>query len=182
MVRSCNNSYCTKCNKLEGSVQIGKARGHEFTVEVSYKAPTNTENGEKVLKCSRCTETITVVIPAQGHEFELVSTEDATCAETGLETYRCKTHTGENDCGLSYTNVIPKKAHTYATRVKTLANCVNAGEGEFYCKVCGETFGEYDIAALGHDFSKVTANVASTCNTVGYVTKKFSRCDETETN
>lgn len=174
-------TYCTKCNKLEGSVQIGKALGHEFTVEVSYKAPTNTKNGEKVLKCSRCTETITVVIPAQGHEFELVSTEDATCAETGLETYRCKTHTGENDCGLSYTNVIPKKAHTYETRVKTPANCVNAGVGEYYCTVCNEVFGEYDIAALGHNFTEEKESVPSTCSTVGYVTKQCSRCTETET-
>ena len=174
-------TYCTKCNKLMGEVTVGQALGHEFTVEVSYKAPTNSKNGEKVLKCSRCTETITVVIPAQGHEFELVSTKDATCSETGLETYRCKTHTGDNDCGLSYTNVIPMKAHTYATRVKTPANCVNAGVGEYYCSVCNEVFGEYDIAALGHNFTEEKENVASTCNTVGYVTKKCSRCDETET-
>lgn len=174
-------TYCTKCNKLEGTVTVGKALGHDFSVEVSYKAPTNTKNGEKVLKCSRCTETITVVIPAQGHEFELVSTKDATCSETGLKTYRCKTHTGDNDCGLSYTNVIPMKAHTYATRVKTPANCVNAGVGEYYCTVCNEVFGEYDIAALGHNFTEEKENVASTCNTVGYTVYKCSRCDETET-
>ncbi len=171
-------TYCTACNKLMGEVTVGQALGHEFTIEVSYKAPTNTKNGEKVLKCSHCTETITVVIPAEGHKFELVSTKEATCAETGLETYKCTTHT---DCGLSYTNVIPMKAHTYATRVKTPANCVNAGVGEYYCTVCNEVFGEYDIAALGHDFSKVTETVPSTCNTVGYVTKQCSRCDETET-
>ena len=174
-------TYCTKCNTLIGEVTVGQARGHEFTVEVSYKAPTNTENGEKVLKCSRCTETITVVIPAQGHEFELVSTEEATCAKTGLEIYKCKTHTGENDCGLSYTNVIPKKEHTYATRVKTPANCVNAGVGEFYCTACDKVFGEYDIAALGHNFTEEKESVPSTCSTVGYVTKQCSRCTETET-
>lgn len=174
-------TYCTKCNKLEGAVQVGQARGHDFTVEVSYKAPTNTANGEKVLKCSRCEETITVTVPAQGHEFELVSSTPASCSADGLETYKCKTHTGANDCGLSYTNVIPKTEHTYSTRVKTAATCTSAGTGEYYCTVCNEVFGEYDIAALGHDFSEVLKNVPSTCNSVGHITKKCSRCDETET-
>ena len=174
-------TYCTKCNKLEGVVQVNKALGHNFTVEVSYKAPTNTANSEKVLKCSRCEETITVTVPAQGHEFELVSSTPASCSADGLETYECKTHTGANDCGLSYTNVIPKTAHTYSTRVKTAATCTSAGTGEYYCTVCNEVFGEYDIAALGHDFSEVLENVASTCNSVGHITKKCSRCDETET-
>ena len=174
-------TYCTKCNKLEGAVHVGQALGHDFTVEVSYKAPTNTANGEKVLKCSRCEETITVTVPAQGHEFELVSSTPASCSADGLETYKCKTHTGENDCGLSYTNVIPKTEHTYSTRVKTAATCTSAGTGEYYCTVCNEVFGEYDIAALGHDFSEVLENVASTCNSVGHITKKCSRCDETET-
>ena len=174
-------TYCTKCNKLEGAVQVGQALGHDFTVEVSYKAPTNTANGEKVLKCSRCEETITVTVPAQGHEFELVSSTPASCSADGLETYECKTHTGENDCGLSYTNVIPKTAHTYSTRVKTAATCTSAGTGEYYCTVCNEVFGEYDIAALGHDFSEELENVPSTCSSVGHITKKCSRCDETET-
>lgn len=174
-------TYCTVCNEIMGEVIVGQALGHEFTIEKSYKAPTNTENGEKVLKCSHCDETITVVIPAQGHKFELVSTEDATCNKTGLETYKCTTHTGDNDCGLSYTNVIPMKAHTYETRVKTEPTCTTDGVGECYCSVCNEVFGTYEIPALGHDFSKETANVASTCNSVGYVTKQCSRCDETET-
>lgn len=174
-------TYCTVCNELMGEVTVGQALGHEFTIEKSYKAPTNTKNGEKVLKCSHCDETITVVIPAQGHKFELVSTEEATCEKTGLETYKCTTHTGENNCGLSYTNVIPMKAHTYATRVKTKPTCTTDGVGECYCSVCNEVFGTYEIPALGHDFSKETANVASTCNSVGYVTKQCSRCDETET-
>ena len=171
-------TYCEVCEKLEGTVTVGKALGHNFTREVSFTAPTNDKNGEKVLGCSRCEETITVVVPAEGHEFELVSTDEATCAKTGLQTYKCKTHT---DCGLSYTNVIPMKPHTYSTRVKTAANCTTAGEGEFYCTVCGETFGEYDILALGHNFTVETENVPSTCNTVGHVTKKCSRCEETET-
>lgn len=171
-------TYCEVCEKLEGTVTVGKALGHNFTREVSFTAPTNDKNGEKVLGCSRCEETITVVVPAEGHEFELVSTEEATCAKTGLQTYECKTHT---DCGLSYTNVIPMKPHTYETRVKTAANCTTAGVGEFYCTVCGETFGEYDIPALGHNFTVETENVPSTCNTVGHVTKKCSSCNETET-
>ena len=173
-------TYCTKCNKLEGAVHVGQARGHDFTVEVSYKAPTNTANGEKVLKCSRCEETITVTVPAQGHEFELVSSTPASCSADGLETYKCKTHTGANDCGLSYTNVIPKTAHTYSTRVKTAATCTTTGTGEYYCTVCNEVFGEYDIAALGHDYSvKINAeSKAATCNAVGYDTYKCSRCDD----
>ena len=174
-------TYCEVCEKLEGTVTVGKALGHNFTREVSFTAPTNDKNGEKVLGCSRCEETITVVVPAEGHKFELDSKVDATCNKTGLETYKCTTHTGDNDCGLSYTNVIPMKKHTYATRVKTEPTCTAAVEGECYCSVCNEVFGEYNIPALGHDFSKETANVASTCNSVGYVTKQCSRCDETET-
>ncbi len=174
-------TYCEVCEKLDSTAAVGYAFSDNFTREVSFTAPTNDKNGEKVLGCSRCEETITVVVPAQGHKFELVSTEEATCSKTGLETYKCTTHTGDNDCGLSYTNVIPMKPHTYETRVKTNADCTTAGAGEFYCTVCSEVFGEYNIAALGHDFSKETANVPSTCNTVGHVTKKCSRCDETET-
>lgn len=175
-------TYCTKCNTIDGEVTVGNALGHNFVEDVDqYVAPTNSKNGKKVLKCSRCDATITVTIPAQGHKFELVSKVDATCEKTGLETYKCTTHTGDNDCGLSYTNVIPMKAHTYETRVKTKPTCTTDGVGEYYCSVCNEVFGTYEIPALGHDFSKETANVASTCNTVGYVTKQCSRCDETET-
>lgn len=179
---SVSYTYCTTCNTLISKVTVGNALGHDFVEDAEqYVAPTNDKNGEKVLKCSRCDETITVVIPAQGHKFELVSKVDATCEKTGLETYKCTTHTGDNDCGLSYTNVIPMKAHTYAKRVETEPTCTIAGEGECYCSVCNEVFGTYEIPALGHDFSKETANVASTCNSVGYVTKQCSRCDETET-
>ena len=180
---SVSYTYCTKCNMLIGEVTVGKALGHDFDEDVDqYVAPTNSKNGKKVLKCSSCDATIAVTIPAEGHEFELVSTEKATCEKTGLETYKCKTHTGDNDCGLSYTNVIPKKEHTYATKVKTKPTCTTAGEGECYCTACKAVFGTYVIEALGHDFIKdETGSKDATCNSVGYDTYKCSRdCGETK--
>ena len=180
---SMSYTYCTTCNMLIGEVTVRNALGHNFVEDAEqYVAPTNSKNGKKVLECSRCGETITVTIPAEGHKFELVSKVDATCNKTGLETYKCKTHTGENDCGLSYTNVIPKKEHTYATKVETEATCTTGGEGAYYCLYCNKIFGRYYIAPFGHDLIKDEAGSKdATCNSVGYDTYKCSRdCGETK--
>ncbi len=63
------------------------------------------------------------------------------------------------------------------------ATCTNVGTEKKICTVhenCSENV-EKVIPALGHNFTEEKENVASTCNSVGYVTKKCSRCDETET-
>lgn len=136
--------------------------GHNYVEDsAQYVEPTNSANGKKVLKCSKCGDEITVIIPAQGHEFEIVNTDPATCTKDGKEYYDCKTHTGDKDCGLEYTNTIPALGHDMVldlsdARTKE-ATCTEDGLQVFKCNRTGCTHEELvTVPKLGHDLYECT--------------------------
>lgn len=90
-----------------------------------------------------------VVAAAEGgcdHDWELISTTDATCTAEGEKYYECAA------CGESKTETVDALGHSYGEATETVApDCTNAGEQQSTCSVCGDVKTE-TVKALGHDF------------------------------
>lgn len=177
MTYKCNRDNCG-ATKTEVIPNNG---GHNYVEDsAQYVEPTNSANGKKVLKCSKCGDEITVIIPAQGHEFEIVNTDPATCTKDGKEYYDCKTHTGDKDCGLEYTNTIPALGHDMVldlsdARTKE-ATCTEDGLQVFKCNRTGCTHEELvTVPKLGHDL-KFVKKVPVSCQEYGYDLYECDRC------
>lgn len=68
------------------------------------------------------------------HNYTSAVTTQATCTSTGVKTYTCSV------CGDSYTEIIPKTAHTYDSgKITTVATCTTDGIKTYTCTVCGAT-------------------------------------------
>ncbi len=141
------------------------------TQEISYTAPSCTENGSSKIVCSVCNDVImSVEIPAKGHAYNDVSvTKEPTCTEAGVRTYKCA-------CGTNYTEEIPAKGHALTTEV-TDAKCGEQGNVITTCSACSYTNTIF-LAAKGHIWGTTpTATVAATCEANGSETYKCQNCD-----
>lgn len=163
--------------------------GHNYVEDsAQYVEATNTQNGKRVYVCNHvigtdadgndilCGDVKEVIIPAQGHEFELVNTDPATCTANGTEYYDCKTHTGNKDCGLEYTNVIPALGHNMVLDLDQSSEptCTKDGENVFVCSRCGYVE-KVTVPKLGHDL-KFVKKVPVSCQEYGYDLYECSRC------
>ena len=83
--------YCSSCGaELSRSHVTMAALGHDYQV-YEVVAPTCTEEGYTVYKCSRCgDEDMRDITDALGHSFIVLVDEVApTCTETGIQEYKC---------------------------------------------------------------------------------------------
>lgn len=104
---------CTKCSATSGS-----ALGHSYS-------------GQYCTRCSASNPNYT----SHTHYYSSSVTKQATCATTGVKTFRCS-------CGASYTETIPKTtSHDWKYATCTAPDT---------CKDCGITRGE----AEGHDYER----------------------------
>ena len=112
-------------------------------------APTCTESGYTVEKCSTCGKEIsrTDEIPATGHINTTTTTVDATCTEAGSTTVTC------DDCGKTVsTEEIAATGHNYNEgEITKAATCTEKGEKTYTCGTCEDTKTE-EIDALGHNY------------------------------
>ena len=67
--------------------------------------------------------------PAQIHNYQLTSSQEATCTEEGKNTYTC------TDCGDSYTETTPALGHDYVAED-------DSGDTVYTCKRCGDSYTE----------------------------------------
>ncbi len=67
--------------------------------------------------------------PAQVHNYQLTSSQEATCTEEGKNTYTC------TDCGDSYTETTPALGHDYTAED-------DGGDTVYTCKRCGDSYTE----------------------------------------
>ncbi len=67
--------------------------------------------------------------PAQIHNYQLTSSQEATCTEEGKNTYTC------TDCGDSYTETTPALGHDYVAKD-------DGGDTVYTCKRCGDSYTE----------------------------------------
>ncbi len=77
----------SKGTKNEATFEYGNALGHSFD-KWSTTAPTCTEDGYRVRKCTRCDATETEVIPATGHEY-VDTVIKPTYTEKGYTIHKC---------------------------------------------------------------------------------------------
>ena len=88
-----------------------EALGHDFSIQQETVAPTCTEEGYTIYRCSRCGATEhRDVVPATGHTGELRDAREATCTESG--------YTGDTYCSvcgvlLQRGESIPPLGHDY---------------------------------------------------------------------
>ena len=155
--------YCSSCNKIieKGNVTSKTAHTPSYKWE-QIKAPTCTDSGTEVEKCSACGTVIDErTIPATGHTFgEWKQTKAPTCTEPGEETRECV-------CGETETREVPAKGHTPGEWNVTLKpTCTNSGEKKSICQDCGMEFLE-EIPATGHTAGEWTVIKDATCTTDG---------------
>ncbi|WP_026489153.1 hypothetical protein [Butyrivibrio sp. XBB1001] len=117
---------CSICGK-----EKGVPLDHDYQM-ISSKDPSCTDKGEKIYKCTRCSDQKITEEEALGHVFsgdqEVV---DATCEENGRRISKC------SRCGELIEETIPAKGHDL-----TEATCTTPAQ----CKNCGKSVGN----ALGH--------------------------------
>ena len=70
--------------------------------------------------------------------------------------------------------------HQYVD-VVTAPTCTEQGYTTHTCSICGDTYVDTYVPALGHDWGEWSVTTAPTCTEKGVETRTCSRCNETET-
>ncbi|WP_448915410.1 leucine-rich repeat domain-containing protein, partial [Eubacterium ramulus] len=163
---------CLRCDYSErGEIE---ALGHDYEVVVTD--PTCTENGYTTFTCKVCGDSyISEEVEALGHDFgEWTIIKEASCTEAGEKVHRC------NRCDYSESEEIEAIGHDYE-EVVTTATCIEAGYITYTCKVCGDSYTDNKVEALGHDLGEWTVIKEASCTESGEKVRKCSRCDYSET-
>ena len=161
--------FCKNCDYTEITF-TGETSGlgHDFSVEKSTVAATCEQDGSKVMQCSRCDETETVVLPKLGHNFIAGEEVPATCTTSAYTVMKCS-HDG---CDKTYNEYKgDPKGHTWGDWVVTKPSTnTEAGEMQHTCIVDGCNATETAaIPAGGHSFegAKGVVILAATCHSKG---------------
>ena len=115
--------------------------------------------------------------PNHKHSYTSTITEQPTCTEDGIKTFKC------SECGDTYTETIPATGHTEVIDKAVPATCTTNGKSEgSHCSVCGEVIkAQKVIKATGHKFGSWSTTKSATCIESGTQTRKCSACGKTET-
>ena len=125
----------------------------EITVETIQRNAEGALTGES--------QTITVTMEPDGHDYVETGRVEATCTADGSVTYVCAL------CGETYTEVLPALGHNYEA-VVTAPTCTEAGYTTHTCTVCGDSYVDAWTEATGHSYTSVVT--APTCTEMGYTT------------
>lgn len=158
--------------------EVLEATGHvegELQIEGCTVA-TCTEDGgyTSVTYCTVCGEELSreaVVLPATGHSYEVVASEEVTCTEDGYATYTC------SNCGDTYTEYYEATGHSYEVVASEEVTCTEDGYATYVCSVCGETYTEC-YEAQGHVVDGWTVVEEATLGYPGLMEKRCSTCGE----
>ncbi len=171
----CTRSGCDHYELVFAEGEKGEARGHDFaneiTVEGKTKAATCTEDGLKVMQCSRCDETEDVVIPKLGHNFNVSGYPVLpTCTTSGYTVMKC-THDGCTETYNEYDENKPALGHLWGEwKVKKASTNTEKGQIEHSCTREGcEAKETAEIPAGEHSFENAVGKVIvpATCKTKG---------------
>ena len=111
---------------------------HEWNEGIE-KAPTCTEDGERISTCGVCGKTKTEVLSATGHSYYSAWSSD--------DDY----HWHASSCG--HDTIKDKDAHLWDSGMVKPASCTAAGSITYKCTVCNATKTEI-IPATGHSYSE----------------------------
>lgn len=150
---------CSECGDRQ--VETVAASGHLFSDWYTVKEPTCTTNGEKERRCTRegCDYREADVIPAKGHQYEVVEKTDSTCETIGYTKYTCTV------CGDTYEEKSEGFSHQYDEGVvdKVPSEKEN-GRMKYTCLYCGQV--HYKTIASIKAPDKVILDSAETAQTI----------------
>ena len=143
--------------------------------QLSYQAPTCTEAGKRVDKCSLCSETKTIDLSAIGHKY-VGAVVEPTCTVQGYTIYTCSA------CRSTYRdNYVDATGHTEYSTVKTAATCETEGYTTYTCMICSHTWQADKVKALGHNLINnvcTRCGFSSECEHVYTETVVAAKCEE----
>ncbi|MBQ3192467.1 MAG: leucine-rich repeat protein [Oscillospiraceae bacterium] len=162
---------CENCDHFE--TRVVAATGHSYEAVVT--APTCTERGYTTHTCHCGDSHVDTYVDALGHDYgDWIVVKEATLEEEGQERRDC------SRCDDFQTRKIPTLQHQYTSAV-TEPTCTEQGYTTHTCAVCGDSYVDSYVPALGHSFRIYTSNNDATCTEDGTKTANCERCDATDT-
>ena len=153
---------------------------HVYDEGIVTKEPTCEKTGERTYTCTKCGDTYTDLIPANGHSWsEWTVRKEATYTEDGIEVRTCSV------CKKEETRPITMLPHDHVwddLSIITEAACETEGKAYRKCSLCDKVNTEdtITIPALGHLWNEGVTSTEPTCETEGKKIFTCSRCGKTE--
>ncbi len=162
---------CTVCSAH------GDETEHDHTIVYIKASATCDKDGEKELLCI-CGARITEVIPARGHNFNIVESKQATCEKDGYRKVSCS-------CGEVGSNeIFAATGHIYGEfTVLTPATCEKDGIKQYTCTAegCGHLKKETIPSRGGHIFTATEVIAEADCENDGEMRHYCANCDDYQT-
>ncbi len=146
---------------------------HTYGEAVQTKAPTCTEVGVKVSKCTKCNKEKTENIDATGHTIgDWTVIKEATCEEIGEQTKKC------SNCSYEESQVIDAKGHSFSdSNVIKAPTCTESGLEGGKCVRC-EKQATNVLDALGHKYGEFVVTKEPNEKETGIKTQTCIICRE----
>ncbi len=163
-----NSRTCSRCGDVD--TEEFDPLGHDYAITVI--APTCIEQGCDHYSCNRCGDTYQDnYVDALGHSYGAWEPEkEAGCEEDGLEFRICAA------CGSRETRPVAAHGHSYYTQV-IAPDCDSQGYTEHICYICGGSYQDTYVDALGHSYGDWIQEEAPTCISAG---KEYQQCSVCE--
>ncbi len=150
--------------------------GHEWSEWITVKKATIFSKGTAERSCEKCGSKESKKIPKEilghTHSYAVTVTKEATCSAKGEMTFTCS-------CGNSYVESIEKLDHVRASELHS-PTCTEEGYTLHNCPVCGYSYKDKRVPALGHKF--VFEKDTATCVADGVVSEFCRVCGDTKTS
>jgi len=164
---------CDRCAATDTVEDAGSMTEHAY--EKTIIAPTCTQQGYSIYRCSCTAEYVSDYVPQADHTWESwETTKSASCTGAGEKQRSCAF------CTASETETIDPSGHQYEEEI-IAANCKTGGYTLHSCTACDHRVKDIQTEALGHEFKNYKSNGDASCTKDGTKTSKCSRCDETST-
>ena len=158
-----NGGYTTFTCTVCANTYVGNRTeplGHSYSVFVTH--PTCTEAGYNTYTCDCGYSYVADEVSPLGHTETVIPGKNVSCTENGL--------TDGKKCSVCAEIILAQEeiltdGHTYT--VETVEpTCTDGGYTVYICH-CGDTYTDFAVDALGHDFADATTEAPKTCKVCG---------------